>query len=57
MIVTQTEYVNAKEIMEKLQRLPQEAQRAILHMMGGAVVISEMYRDVGADSQTQQDSA
>lgn len=57
MIVTQTEYVNAKEIMEKLQRLPQEAQRAILHMLDGAVVISEMYRDVGIDSQPRQDSA
>lgn len=65
MIVTQTEYVNAKEIAEKIQRLPREAQRAVMNMLNGAVTISEMYRDVGTDGQpptparrgAEQDSA
>lgn len=46
MIVTQEEYVNAKEIMEEIQHLPREAQRTIVNILHGAVAISDMYRDV-----------
>ena len=53
MIVTQAEYVNAKEIMEKLQRLPREAQKTIMDTLNGAVIISDMYRDANAGSQRE----
>lgn len=49
MIVTQGEYVNAKAIMEKVQRLPREDQQAIMNMLSGAIAISDMYRNKSPD--------
>ena len=43
MTVTKTQYANAKETLEAVQRLPVEAQRTILNMLHGAIVISDMY--------------
>ena len=50
MIVTKTQYVNAKETLEAVQHLPVEAQRAILNMLHGAIAISDMY---SMNGQTQ----
>ena len=52
-IVTQAEYAKAKENLEKIQRLPPEAQRAIMNMLTGAVAISEMYRDANSGGQSE----
>ena len=43
MTVTKAQYANAKEALEAVQRLPVEAQKAILTMLHGAIVISDMY--------------
>lgn len=51
MTITQAEYANAKKMLERVQRLPRENQQAIMKMLSGAVVISEMYRDANASGQ------
>lgn len=43
MSVTQGQYITAKKTVEEIQRLPLEAQQAILNMLHGAIVISDMY--------------
>lgn len=53
MLITPAEYENAKENLEKIQRLPQEAQLAIMNMLNGAVVISEMYRNANSGGQSE----
>ena len=53
MPVTQTEYANAKGLMERIQRLPRENQQTIMKMVSGAVMISEMYRDASASDQSK----
>lgn len=53
MTVTQTEYANAKSLMERIQRLPQENQQTIMNMLTGAVAISEMYRDANSGGQSE----
>jgi len=51
--LTQAQYASAKEIAEQIQRLPLEAQQAILNMLHGAVAISDMYRGIGPRSQSE----
>ena len=51
MSITQTQYMNAKKITEEIQRLPMEAQQAILNMLHGAIVISDMYSGMKAPAQ------
>lgn len=41
--MTQTEYMNAKTVLEEVQRLPVEAQRAVVAMVHGAVVVNDVY--------------
>ena len=41
--MTNAIYAETKATMEEVQRLPEEAQRAILTMLRGAIVISDMY--------------
>lgn len=41
--MTSTVRERAEVYMKELQRLPEDAQRAILTMMHGAIVISNMY--------------
>lgn len=36
-------YADTKAALEEVTRLPEEAQRAILTMLRGAIVISDMY--------------
>ena len=43
MEVTKTQYANAKETLEAVQRLPIEAQQVILNMLHGAIAISDLY--------------
>lgn len=43
MPVTQAQYMNAKKIVEEIQRLPLEVQQTILNMLHGAIAISDMY--------------
>ena len=43
MAVNKAQYTDAKETLEAVQRLPVEAQQAILTMLRGATVISDMY--------------
>ena len=51
--ITPAEYAKAKENLEKIQHLPQEAQRTIMNMLTGAVAISEMYRDANSGGQNE----
>lgn len=50
---TSAEYARAKENLEKIQRLPPEAQRTIMNMLSGAVAISEMYRNANSGGQSE----
>lgn len=40
--------IDARQTLEAVQRLPVEAQRAVLAMLRGAVVISDLYSKGGA---------
>lgn len=41
--MTQAMYADTKAALEEVNRLPDEARRAILTMLRGAVIISDMY--------------
>lgn len=49
-----TIYADTKAALEDVQRLPEEAQKAILTMLRGAIVISDMY---GAANLSQAEQA
>lgn len=42
--MTQEQYMSAKTVLEEVQRLPVEAQRAVVAMVRGAVVVNDVYR-------------
>lgn len=47
--MTQTAYQTDKAVLEAVQRLPTEEQKAILTMLRGAVIISDLYVQQAAD--------
>lgn len=50
--------IDARQTLEAVQRLPTEAQRAVLAMLRGVVVISDLYsRDETATPQAQRPGA
>lgn len=50
--------IDARQTLEAVQRLPVEAQRAVLAMLRGAVVISDLYsRGETATPQAQRPGA
>lgn len=53
-MTTATQYKNAKEMAEEIQRLPEEAQRTIFNMVHGAIAISELYGGMKAAPPSQE---